>query len=290
MTGVLYALGAMFAWGFGDFSAQKAARRIGIWETLFLIALTGSIGFFPFARTHIAVGLAETRDVFMLFIAAFIMLSGLLLNLHALSRGKLSVVEPIIALELPFVALLGFLFFDEHLGTLPFIIMFIVLAGIMLTITKSVPTLKYHKRMLEKGAILAFFGAIGLACINLSIGIASRETSPIFAIWFLQTIITIICFIYLLGSGGLFKILKSLHHHWLATLFVCILGNLAWIFYANAVLYLPIPVVTMITECYVVIATVLGILVNGERLMIHQIVGAGISISAVIFLSSVIGG
>ncbi len=225
----------------------------------------------------------------MLFIAAFIMLTGLLLNLHALSRGKLSVVEPIIALELPFVALLGFFFFNEQLSTLSFIVMLIILSGIILTITKHLPHLKYHKRMFEKGVILAFFGAIGLACINLSIGIASRETSPIFAIWFLQTIISIICFIYLLGSGGLWRMLKTARKHWISTGFVCVLGNLAWIFYANAVLYLPIPVVTMITECYVVIASVLGILVNGERLMIHQIVGAGIAISTVIFLSSMLG-
>ncbi len=289
MTGVFFALGAMLAWGFGDFNIQKAARKIGIWQTLFLLAATGAIGLYPFARPHIVAGLSEPRDIFMLFVAAFIMLSGLLLNFHALTRGKLSVVEPIIALELPFVALLGYFFFGEQLGTLPFIVMMIVLVGIMLTITKSMPNLRYHKRMLEKGVVMAFFGAIGLACINLSVGIASRETSPLFAIWFLQLVLTVITFFYLLGNGGFLQMMKHIRRYPYTASLVCLLGNTAWVCYAYAVLYLPIPVATTITECYVAIASLLGILINGEKLRVHQIVGAGVSISAVLFLASMLG-
>lgn len=41
--GILFAFVAMLFWGFGDFMIQKSTRKIGDWETVFLITFATTI-------------------------------------------------------------------------------------------------------------------------------------------------------------------------------------------------------------------------------------------------------
>jgi len=47
-TGILFAFGALFCWGIGDFLLQKQVRRFGDWESQLSIALIGVIVLSPF--------------------------------------------------------------------------------------------------------------------------------------------------------------------------------------------------------------------------------------------------
>ena len=46
--GVLFALGALIFWGLGDFLIQRSTRKVGNWETLFIITLFGTVILIPF--------------------------------------------------------------------------------------------------------------------------------------------------------------------------------------------------------------------------------------------------
>jgi len=67
---------------------------------------------------------------------------------------------------------------------------------------------------------------------------------------------------------------------------------LSWtsrIFFAASMSLIPIAIAVSISESYVALAAILGILVNKERLMKHQKIGLVISIASVILLSALYG-
>ncbi len=47
-VGIGFAFVAMLCWGIGDFLIQRSTRKIGDWETLFVITLFGSLILLPF--------------------------------------------------------------------------------------------------------------------------------------------------------------------------------------------------------------------------------------------------
>ena len=62
--------------------------------------------------------------------------------------------------------------------------------------------------------------------------------------------------------------------------------NFSWVFYTFAALTLPIAIATSISESYIVLATLLGLIYNKEKLQRHQFLGMIICIVAVITLST----
>jgi uncharacterized membrane protein len=63
------------------------------------------------------------------------------------------------------------------------------------------------------------------------------------------------------------------------------LDNLAWIAFAFAVTFIPIAVVTGISESYIALAAILGIVINNEKLVKHQYVGLFLVLISAILLS-----
>jgi len=97
--GILFAVTALLAWGLGDFLIEKSARKFGNWIALFYISAFGAIVLFPFVYADI--GSAFASHAAILWITSFIILISALFNFEALRVGKISVVEPIFAFEVP---------------------------------------------------------------------------------------------------------------------------------------------------------------------------------------------
>lgn len=106
VIGVLLALGAALFWGIGDFLIQKTTRRVGDWETLFLISLIGSIILAPFVYSSLGAALSNRSDLFLLLFIGAVQFIEALINFEAYRRGKIAVIEPILSLEIPIVAVL----------------------------------------------------------------------------------------------------------------------------------------------------------------------------------------
>ena len=109
-TGIVLAFVSMLCWGFGDFLIQRSARKIGDWETLFVITFFGSIVLLPFVWKSLPAVFSDNNSLIVLLIASVVIFVAALIDFEALKKGKLAVVEPIWAFEIPAAAFLAFLF------------------------------------------------------------------------------------------------------------------------------------------------------------------------------------
>src|SRR3989344_7337237 len=197
--GIIFAFIALISWGFGDFFIQKTTRLIGSWKALFFIGILGLFSIFPFVKDEI--GFLETGDILLLGLLGAVVVFTALFDFEALRQGKIAIVEPIIGLELPITVGLSLTLANETLSFLQLFLVGIVFIGIMLAITAHHTHLHYHKRIFERGAILAGIGAIGMALTNFLVGVSSQGISPLITIWFAHSLLAVVCGIYILFKG-----------------------------------------------------------------------------------------
>lgn len=288
IIGTILAFIAMLGWGFGDFLIQKTTRQIGSWKSLFFIGIFAFIFLFPFIRGELS-SLTKENILLLLFIGVIVLLTSLF-DFEALRQGKIAIVEPIIGLELPLTVGLGMMLGGETLSTLQMVLIFVVFAGIVLSITNSKEDiLTYHKRVFEKGAILAGIGAIGMATSNYLVGFSSNQISPLITIWFTHSFLAFACLIYFLVKGECKTLFSGFTTHPWGIIGQSVLDNVAWVAYASATIFIPISITTTISESYVALSVLLGIFISKEKLSWHQIIGIIMAIASVITLAFISG-
>ena len=64
----------------------------------------------------------------------------------------------------------------------------------------------------------------------------------------------------------------------------------AWVAFAFAMSLAPIAVAVALSESYIIIAVILGLFVNKEKIQFHQKCGLVLAIFAAIFLAAITGG
>ena len=108
--GIMFAFAALVFWGFGDFLIQRSTRKLGDWETLFVITAFGVVILTPFIYSDPEFALLFEDKTFLMFTGiSVVLLLAAILDFEALKRGKIAVVEPIYALEVPISAILAFM-------------------------------------------------------------------------------------------------------------------------------------------------------------------------------------
>lgn len=133
--GILLALTALISWGLGDFLIQRSTRKFGDWVALFYVTAFGAIVLFPFVLNDLVSSF--TFHSALLWLAAGVTLFFALLDFEALRVGKISVIEPIYAFEIPVAALLAVYFVHERLTAIQILLIFSVMLGIFLISTRS---------------------------------------------------------------------------------------------------------------------------------------------------------
>jgi drug/metabolite transporter (DMT)-like permease len=284
-TGLILAFVALFCWGFGDFFIQRATRLVGSWRALFYIGITGTIGLFPFIAAELPH--LTTDNLLLLGLVAAIVLGGALFDFEALRQGKIAIIEPIIGLELPLTVALSMVLAGETLTTAQILLIVLTFIGLTLAISAHKPNFRSRKTMLEKGVILALVGAIAMALNNLVIGISSQNISPLLTIWFGHTGAALACLIYLAARKQLPSIIDGLRRHPGTIIAQSVLDNLAWIAFATATTIISISIVTTISESYIALTVLLGVLINKEKLHYYQIGGASLAIVGILALSAI---
>ncbi|MFZ2886817.1 MAG: EamA family transporter [Minisyncoccia bacterium] len=284
--GLLFAFIALLGWGFGDFFIQKTTRIMGVYKTLFCICAGAAIVLFPFVYDELHN--YSSREYQALAILSGIIFIYALALFEAFRRGKLSVVEAVVAFELPLTVCLGVFIGGEALSLKQFILIVIIFIGIALAASARLDHLHIHKRIFEKGVLLALAGAFLSALTNFYIGTYSQSMSPLFVIWATHSMLAILCAVYILlrdDFGSLWRIIKA---HPGPVIAQSVLDNAAWIGYAFATSMIPISLTVAISESYIALAALLGYFIGRERLGTHQIVGALIAIGGAITLAVVI--
>lgn len=90
-------------------------RKIGDLDSLLFVTLFGAIVLSPFAiYAMTTTPLQGINWLFLASIGVFGIISALV-NFEALKEGKLSVVEPIITIEIPVAILFAWIFLQQHL-------------------------------------------------------------------------------------------------------------------------------------------------------------------------------
>jgi drug/metabolite transporter (DMT)-like permease len=283
LTGLLCAFVALICWGFGDFFIQRTTRAVGSWKALFYIGVVGLVGLFPFVYKDLPS--LSGSDLLLLCFVEVVVIFSALFDFEALRQGKIAIVEPIIGLELPITVGISLTMLNESVSALQLVLIAVIFIGIVLAITKHHTHLHYHKRIFERGVILAGVGAIGMALYNVLIGVASREISPLVTIWFTHSLVAAICFIYLAYKGEVRSIITSFKKYPGPIIGQSLLDNVAWVAFATATTLIPIAIATTISESYVALAVWLGLFVNREKLNVLQIVGVSLATVGVILLS-----
>lgn len=274
---------AMLAWGIGDFLIQRSVRKVGDIESLAVIGIFGAIALAPWGLPALISDWSTTLVVGLCVFGIFMFLKSIV-NFEALRVGKLSVVEVMCELELPLVVLLGVVFLKEYISGIQIILIGLVFIGVVLmALRKSLRA----KHLLEKGAFLALITAVCFALSDYFTAHFSRQVNAIALIWFLWLIIAVCCFVFMIRKNKLRSFARNLKKYKRLLISSAVCDTLAWVLYAYALASHEIAIVTAITESYVVVGLLLGIIFNGEKMRGHQALGAIIAFASSVILAIV---
>ncbi|OGN35108.1 MAG: hypothetical protein A3G02_02180 [Candidatus Yanofskybacteria bacterium RIFCSPLOWO2_12_FULL_44_13b] len=278
--GIAFAFLALIFWGIGDFLIQRSVRKFGDWIMIFYIDLIGVIMFTPFVFKTLIPTVRKPDDLVILLVASTVLLFAALVDFEALKNGKISVVEPIFAFEVPVTAILAYFFIQERITVPELSLILVLVVGIALVATKS---WRHFRLKIEKGVLLAILTTIFMGTANFLFGFGGRQTDPWLINWFTSAFLALVSLIYILSKGQAGLILQDWRINKNLITQVSIYDNLAWLFFTFSILYIPIAIATGISESYIALAALLGLVFNGEKLARHQWLGLIIcSIAAVI--------
>jgi len=285
-TGIALAFVAMLCWGFGDFLIQKSARKLGDWETLFIITLFGSVVLLPFAWHSLPHLFSAGAPVFgILSLACIAILAGALLDLEAVRKGKLAIVEPIWSLEIVSASVLAFILFRESITWAQTILIIILLASLMLVAFKEKRLTKAI--FLEKGVIIAIIAALAMGCANFFMGWGGRVTDPVMVNFITDIFLVVVSGLFLAARRHFFKVFGDLRRDFKLLIPMSVSDEAAWLAYVFSMSLVPIAVATALSESYIVIAVLLGLFVNKEKLHTHQKLGLVAALIAAIVLAAI---
>lgn len=280
LAGVLLSVVAMFAWGFGDFFIQRGSRLYGAVESLFIIGFAGMIALLPFTAPHLPL-LLGPGIVGLLAATALITLLAGLIDFIALRDGKLAVIEPLISLELPLVVIISTFFLAEILTPLQYLAIAAAFLGMLLAAVSRLGRLSQYW---ERGALLAIAGAVFLALTDIFTGVASQRSHPILTIWAVNVGLALSTGLVMLVRRRS-RLLEAVRRHPGVVCGQFILDNAGWLAFAAASTLIPISIALTISEGYVLLAVLLGIVVNRERLRTHQYAGVALGMAGVLALA-----
>lgn len=283
--GIMFAIAAMFAWGVGDFTIQKSLRKFGDWETLFIISALGSIVLIFFVwRDVIALFSSFSTSVLILLAAGITLLVAAIMEFEALKRGKLSVIEPTWSMEIPMTVLLAFLVLGETLGFFQIVVIVGLVVGLVLVSYQGNPFSK--KFLLERGVMLSIFAALVMGAANFFVGWGARASDPLVVNFVISFISMLGSGIVLLWQGKFIKCCRDTVREPRITFTMAVLDNIAWIAFAFAMTLAPIGIAAALSESYIIIAVILGLFVNKEKLERHQKIGLIIAVIAAVIIAS----
>ena len=281
---VIAAFGALLCWGFGDFLIQRSVRRIGDIESLAWIGIVGIVGLLPFVIHDFL--LVTPKQVILLISLSLITFVSALMNFEALKRGKLSVIEIVMTLELPLTVMLAIVLFNERLSILQGSAIGLVFLGVVLIATENLSYFKKMKNFFEKGVILAAFAALAMGLTNFLTGAGAKSISPLLVIFVPWVVFTALCFFVIETRR---EGVRKFSHHWKnyrsLVLFMGLFDTAAWLLYAFALVGGALSITTALTESYPAVALFFGVWINRERLGWHQYLGALLAIGASVGLA-----
>ncbi|MDO8470303.1 MAG: DMT family transporter [bacterium] len=290
LTGIVFALLALLSWAIGDFLIQRTVRAVGDLRTLLWIDGIGAIILLPFVVRDLPTSFHSSAGLALATAAGVVIFFTALMEFEALRRGKISVIEPIMSIELLVTVALAVALWGERLSPLQLLLVGATFIGILLAVTVHHTHLRFHKRIFERGVALAAGGAITMGVVNFLVGASSQNVSPLFVIWWSNVVTLVLAAGYLAIRDGFGALAADIRSHGKLILGVSVVDNAAWVFFASAAALIPIGIASAVSESYVALAVLLGLFLNREQIRWHQGVGIAVTVGSVILLSALTGG
>lgn len=319
---ILAAIGAMLFWGVGDFLIQRETRKVGDLESLAFIGTIGAFGLLPFILPELP-SLFEKENIVLLAFAGVITFVTSMLDFEALKEGKLSVIEVVLEIELPLTAILGFLFLRETLSLVQLATISVIFIGIIMIsvdsfsfserrskssrsayvsleafedscTSKSSRSLRRTRsffayfsseKKFEKGVLLAVMTAVGMALMNFTTAVGSRQVSPLMIIWLPWLMVGLAALFLISRREGFGNLLRNGAKFKQLIIVTAAIDTFAWLLYATALAENELAITTAITESYPAIGIILGVWINREEILPHQYAGAFLALLASISLA-----
>lgn len=284
--GIIFACIALLGWGVGDFLIEKSTRKMGDVSSLFFITAFGSIALLPFVYRDIP-PLVEfsngTKDFWVLLSAGIFALIASLFDFEALRIGKIAIVEPVYALEIIGTLLIAGFAINEWLTGTQTVLVLAVMVGIVLLSVKNFSVLSNIH--LERGILYAITAALFMAGENFLTGYGSRITNPLLTNWVINTIITLATLGYLIRVGNVRRLMDYMLRFPALIFWVSLTDTIGWIAFSYSMVHIPIGLATGISESYIALAVLLGLILNKEKLKPHQLGGVAATVLAAIILA-----
>ncbi len=285
-VGIGLAFVAMLCWGIGDFWIQKSTRRIGNTVTLFSIALFGAVVLFPFVWKNLPEFFSSgAQTLLVIGILCVVLLIAAFLDFEALRVGKLAIVEPIWSFEIPVAGFLAFSILGETLSQFQLLLIIGLVFGLVLVSLRE--KVRWSKAIFERGTLVAFLGAIMMGGANFFMGWGARLSDPLMVIFISDAFIALFTGAMLLWRGKGAHPLRDMRENMGLFLQMSIANKAAWVAFAFAMVISPIGVVTALSESYIIIAVILGLAVNKEKLLLHQKSGLVVAVVSAVILASI---
>jgi drug/metabolite transporter (DMT)-like permease len=282
--GIGLAFAAMLCWGLGDFLIQKSCRACGDWEALFVVALLGALIVSPFAIPKLpAFWQAGGTALIILGVACIILFFAAILDFEALRVGKLAVVEPIWSIEIPASALLAFFILGERISWSQIVIIAFLIIGLFLVSVKEKQKIK--RFFVERGVLLALLAGTLMGAANFFVGWGSRVSNPLVVNFVTDLFLILVTGAYLFFTGRIGRMVRDFRSHVSVLLPTGILDKAAWVAFAFSMTLAPIAVAVALSESYIIVAVILGLAINKEKLEGHQKFGLGLAVVSAIVLA-----
>lgn len=198
--------------------------------------------------------------------------------------GKLAVVEPIWSFEVPVAGLIAFFFLGERIGSTALLLIVLLLFGLALVSIKG--EFKFRRFLFERGTILAFVGALLMGSANFFMGLGSRLADPIMANFVSDLFIALVMGFVIISRGRVGNTFSDIKGNLTVLLQMSVADKAAWVAFAFAMVAAPIGIAVALSESYIIIAVLLGLAINKERLDSHQKIGLLVAIGAAIALAA----
>jgi drug/metabolite transporter (DMT)-like permease len=287
--GIALAFVTMISWGIGDFLIQRSTRRVGDFETLFIISFFGLVVLSPFVRHSLPDLLSNgwSMPLGIVISASAVLFLAALFQFESLREGKIAVVEPSWSIEIPTAALLAFFILGEEITGRQILLMVILMVSLILV---GLRTKKLSwSLLLEKGLLLAIVAGIASGSANFFAGWGGRVSDPILMNFFYNAFIVIASGLFLLYKSRGHKTLSDIKSSWRLLLSMSIFDTLAWITFIVSMSLLPIAIATALSESYIIIAVLLGLFIGKEKLQLHQKWGLVGAIVSAVTLAAITG-
>jgi len=280
---------AMLSWGFGDFMIQRSAKKLGDWETLFFITAFGTIVLVPFVWRELpSLFVGSGNNLFILISAALLLLAASLLTFEGYKKGKISVLEPLLSFEIVSASLLSLFILRDHVGPLQIGLIVVLMVGLFLVSTRE--RVKVRSFFVEKGVFIFLLGSIIMGGADFLLGWGSRTTDPLMANFIMNIVMATVSGLFILANPESRASMREIRANRALLLVMSIADNIAWIAYAFAMVTVPIAIATGLSESSTIIAVLLGLFVNKERLQRHQKIGLVVAVASVTVLAVVTAG